>query len=442
MPNISLIIPVHNTERYLHECLDSVLAQHGADIEVVCIDDGSTDRSPAILKDYAQNDSRVRVLTQENSGYAKSANRGVREARGDWICFVDSDDILEQDACRLLLETALASGANTVVGDYLRFSGDGTRTLVETDKRIKNQPELENRIIPAATPLFHSFPMMWAALYQREFLLQEGILCDEATKIFSDQSFCCALMGCPRTRLFYLPEPLYRWRQDGVGNSNLSPQRGESILFSLGRIRDRHPQGANPYFWEGFLRMQFLFFVSILHQHPAVFKNHLDLIQEQARLLRAQPGFDEVSLSPRHQFLLRAFAQDARGFFGQYQEPISRYGEAAEIIVFCSGDMPKGLSKRQYATGDAAMLLVQQLHGANLYSRVIAFAVPTAAAADDPDFDLRLRIRRMEPRPLVGIQELTGHKNALVILVASKENQSTLLKQLKKLGFENTLLFG
>jgi hypothetical protein len=188
--------------------------------------------------------------------------------------------------------------------------------------------------------------------------------------------------------------------------------------------------------------MQFLFFVSILHQHPAVFKNNLDLIQEQTRLLRAQPGFDEASLSARHQFLSREFAQDARGFFERYQAPISRYGKAEEIIIFCSGDMPRGLSKRQYATGDAAMLLVQQLHGANLYSHVVAFAVPTAADADDPDFDLRLRIRRMEPRPLVGIQELADHKNALVILVASKETQSTMQKQLNELGFEKTLLFG
>lgn len=93
---ISLIIPVYNTEKYLCECLDSVIGQKFADLEILCVNDGSTDNSLDILKEYALRDKRIKVISQENQGLSGARNTGIQRASGKYICFLDSDDILAE----------------------------------------------------------------------------------------------------------------------------------------------------------------------------------------------------------------------------------------------------------------------------------------------------------------------------------------------------------
>lgn len=104
MFKISVIVPVYNAEKYLHRCVDSILAQTFKDFELLLIDDGSTDGSGAICDEYAQKDSRVRVFHKENGGVSSARNLGLENARGEWILFVDSDDALSLDACAGLMQ--------------------------------------------------------------------------------------------------------------------------------------------------------------------------------------------------------------------------------------------------------------------------------------------------------------------------------------------------
>lgn len=92
---LSVIIPVYNVEDYLNECLDSVTNQTLKDMEIICIDDGSTDNSPHILKEYSKKDKRIKIITKENGGQATARNLGIKEAQGEYIAFVDSDDFIE-----------------------------------------------------------------------------------------------------------------------------------------------------------------------------------------------------------------------------------------------------------------------------------------------------------------------------------------------------------
>ena len=91
-PKISIIIPVYNTEKYLHECLDSVINQTLKDIEIICIDDGSADNSYQVLQGYADKDSRFVILQQENKGAGRARNNGLKNATGEFVAFLDSDD--------------------------------------------------------------------------------------------------------------------------------------------------------------------------------------------------------------------------------------------------------------------------------------------------------------------------------------------------------------
>ena len=95
LPYVSVIIPVYNTAPYLRQCLDSVCKQTLQNIEIICINDGSTDNSAEILQQYEEKDSRVCVITQENKGIAVARNIGLQYARGQYIGFVDSDDWIE-----------------------------------------------------------------------------------------------------------------------------------------------------------------------------------------------------------------------------------------------------------------------------------------------------------------------------------------------------------
>lgn len=98
----SIIVPVYNSQEFLHKCLDSLVNQTLHDIEIICIDDGSTDDSLSILREYANADNRVIVITQQNSGPSVARNKGLSIAKGKYILFVDSDDWLEYDACCIL----------------------------------------------------------------------------------------------------------------------------------------------------------------------------------------------------------------------------------------------------------------------------------------------------------------------------------------------------
>jgi glycosyltransferase involved in cell wall biosynthesis len=93
LPKVSIVIPVYNVENYLKECLNSLINQTFKDIEIICVNDGSTDNSLNILNEYSQNDNRIKVFNQSNSGAAISRNNGIKEANGEYLAILDADDI-------------------------------------------------------------------------------------------------------------------------------------------------------------------------------------------------------------------------------------------------------------------------------------------------------------------------------------------------------------
>ena len=103
---ISIIVPVYNAHNTLKRCLDSILKQDFKDIQIIAINDGSSDDSLDILKEYAFIDKRIEVINQENQGVSVARNNGIASAKGEYIMFVDSDDYVEPDYCKLMLDKA------------------------------------------------------------------------------------------------------------------------------------------------------------------------------------------------------------------------------------------------------------------------------------------------------------------------------------------------
>lgn len=163
MPKVSVIMPVYNTEQYLNRCLDSLLSQTLKDIEIICVDDGSTDRSLEILKKYASIDNRIKIIQKENSGVGDSGNKGLDEAKGEYVCFVDSDDWIDIDFLEKLFFRASRDNLDWVKGNVL-LEYSKSSLLSRLHKEVYHQLELGKHI---ACCLFRDW---WSILYKKEII--------------------------------------------------------------------------------------------------------------------------------------------------------------------------------------------------------------------------------------------------------------------------------
>jgi len=124
---ISVVVPIYNVEPYLRDCLRSIAAQTVSDLEVVMVDDGSTDGSAAIAREFVANDPRFRLISQPNGGLGKARNTGIDAASGDYLAFVDSDDMLPANAYELLRSALERTGSDFATGNILRLTASGTQ---------------------------------------------------------------------------------------------------------------------------------------------------------------------------------------------------------------------------------------------------------------------------------------------------------------------------
>ncbi len=112
---VSIIVPIFNAERYIGNCLDSILSQNYKNIEVLLINDGSTDNSKKIIEDYKNRDSRINIINQENLGAPEARNKGIKLSKGKYLMFFDSDDILNEDSIELLVNSISKNDASIVI---------------------------------------------------------------------------------------------------------------------------------------------------------------------------------------------------------------------------------------------------------------------------------------------------------------------------------------
>ena len=132
-PLVTVIVPIYKVEAYLHPCVDSILGQTYSNLQIILIDDGSPDRCGVICDEYAQRDTRVIVIHQKNAGLSAARNAGLQIAQGDYLCFVDSDDLLPKNSIETLLSLAQAHNANMVIAGFERFRDSDGEIFFSTD---------------------------------------------------------------------------------------------------------------------------------------------------------------------------------------------------------------------------------------------------------------------------------------------------------------------
>ena len=218
MIKVSVIVPVYNAEKYLAQCLDSILAQTLREIEVICVDDGSTDNSGKILDQYAMQDKRMKVLHREDRGYGAAMNAGLDAAAGEYVGIVESDDCILPEMYRTLYEAADAEKPDVVKSDaYFWYETIGYRK--NTHPAHLNPYYDRTLEDPDRNTFFDFYMNIWTGIYKREFLMREKIRFHESPGAsYQDNGFWLqTLLYCNKAK--WISQAFYLYRQDNEASS-------------------------------------------------------------------------------------------------------------------------------------------------------------------------------------------------------------------------------
>ena len=220
-PKISVIVPVYNMAPYLRRCLDSIRNQTMKEIEVICIDDGSTDRSGEIAEEYSKLDERFRVIRTDNRGLSAARNTGIDEAKTEWIMFVDSDDWVESTFCEIPFITAITSGSDLVVFGYYN---------VKNGRMHKNKSGPVG-VLSHEMAIKHTDSYAWNKLYKKR--LFENVRYPIG-RIYEDLATTHKLVYASK-RILNLPNYLYchTYRKDSISQLQSAENKREVLPLSI-----------------------------------------------------------------------------------------------------------------------------------------------------------------------------------------------------------------
>lgn len=205
-PKISIIVPIYKIERYLRQCIDSILAQTFTDYELLLIDDGSPDGCPAICDEYAQNDTRIRVIHKPNGGLTSARNNGLDNAKGEWIMYIDGDDWVEPTYIEELYNAAIKNKADIAICGF-RFAYEDGRFITE-------HPTLwdDNKSASLHRYISSEWTTVWGSIHKLNLFRDNGI--QSPKNITFCEDFHLIIRLCYfANKVVSIDRPLYNYRQ-------------------------------------------------------------------------------------------------------------------------------------------------------------------------------------------------------------------------------------
>ena len=222
---VSVVVPIYNVENYLRECLDSIASQTLRDIEIICVNDGSTDHSPEIIKEYIEKDQRFKCIDKPNTGYGNSMNRGFDLACGEYIGIVESDDYVDPEMFETLYNIAHNNNLDVVKSGYYYYY---SKPKVKNLKQVIVSDILEGKTIcpredfkakKEMVDFFNIKPTIWSSIYRKEFITENKIRFNETPGAsYQDASFNFKVWTCAN-RVQLISEAFLHYRQDNENSS-------------------------------------------------------------------------------------------------------------------------------------------------------------------------------------------------------------------------------
>ena len=224
-PLISVIVPVYNSELFLSKCLSSIINNTYNNLEIICVNDGSTDKSYEILNEFANKDSRIHIINKINGGSARARNEGLNIAKGKYIAFIDSDDIISLKYFDFLMKCVLETKADIVYCDYLKFKDE---KIIKEDIQLQPYKHITNIYRDRGCRQW-----VWGRLFSKEIIGSLQFRSD--VSIFDDVIFTLEVLGNSRDiNIYFLNNKLYFYRvfENSLSNS-VSEDKWWNLLSSI-----------------------------------------------------------------------------------------------------------------------------------------------------------------------------------------------------------------
>lgn len=360
MRKVSVIVPVCNSEKYLGKCIESILAQTLEDIEIICIDDGSTDCSGSILDTYASKDERVRVAHRANAGYGAAMNAGIAMAEGEFIGIVESDDCITEDMYETLYNTAQQYQLDMVKADAYYWM---EKADYLSSKHVSALDPYYNKVLQEVDRnIFFAFFMnIWTGIYRRNFLQQKNIRFQETPGAsYQDNGFW--LQTCIYAeKAMWLDRAFYYYRQDNPEASVKSTKKMMAMTKEYEYIEMLLKQRGE----ESFLPYCYAY-----------------------RLIREKGTFYRIADEYKREFCdqiasdyqkYKAYIKENVTIDNWFREIAKNPDEICRRIITRKNEMRRALDSCEsiiiYGAGKRGDIVFRGLHNEGYYHKVVCFAV-------------------------------------------------------------------
>ena len=262
-PKISVIIPIYNAENYLGKCLDSLLAQTLTDIEILCVNDGSTDNSLKIIKKYAGNDKRIKLINQKNQGQSAARNSAMKSAKGKYLAFVDADDYVNDCFFESLYNAAISNDADIALGNIIRVEEDKKDDYVLFYNKIKTAHKTDGIFKLLNIP---KTCYVWNRIYKRDFILENNLFFKEG--VTYEDIIWSTVVAAKAKNAVSVPQANYYYVYNAnstVATTDDDPKknkdRHDAFLFYNKFIKEHKIKA--PVVWEKVVKIKFFCFTLI-----------------------------------------------------------------------------------------------------------------------------------------------------------------------------------
>lgn len=236
LPEISVIVPVFNVSKYLHQCLFSITSQTFRNIEIIVVNDGSTDDSGAIIDEFLKIDNRIKALHQENKGYGSAVNTGINIATGEYISIIEPDDWIETNMFQVLLEGKKSSGCNIIKCSFNKIYPNNESHSIpfhflhgESQSIVKPADNIELMLFESS---------IWCAIYNRKFLIDNGIMMLETPGASYQDVVWKFMTYAVVNDVLLINSALYNYRCFVIGSSSRRKDNFEIFFYNYYKIRE------------------------------------------------------------------------------------------------------------------------------------------------------------------------------------------------------------
>ena len=249
MIKLSLILPIYNMEALLPRCVSSIMANNFDNLEIILVNDGSTDHSLALCRQYEAEDSRVIVIDQEDMGLGLARNAGLKRATGDYVWFIDPDDEIPANAISTLISLAAAGDYDVVKGRHLRISGGEERvnSCRWTEGTVSRNGTAEERERWRRLKTEWTFGCAWAGIYKKQFLDRTGVIFDDSYKIFIEDGLFNAKLFANHPSCYLTEQVVYKYYDNPGSILNRGGSERADKLVLLLKVYSAYLNQINAY---------------------------------------------------------------------------------------------------------------------------------------------------------------------------------------------------